>query len=200
MQIPSFSRAPTFSLITLLCCSVILLTAPSGSVFAQGESPVELRGVDAVKERTPVFETQGAGRASRPDEWARIVCEYDVDVEWLDAVTFQFYVAVRGESRDAPPITVFRGEVTYLNIAEENRLQADMFLHPDILARYGDIERVAVLARADGRVVGMAGKPEIRNRWWEQFSPTEGVLLSRDKTPFLYVDYDAFPMIQTGGR
>lgn len=189
--------------IALPVLALLAFSSTAGSALAQArpaESPVRLRSVDAQKVRTPVFEAKGPSRSVQPEEWLRVVCEYDNEEEWLDEITFQFYVAVRGKTRDVPPISLFRGEVTYINVAKENRLQADMFIHPDVLARYGDLERVAVLARADGRVVGMAGKPEITARWWEQFSPTEGVLMTRDRTPFLLIDYDLFPMIRGGGR
>lgn len=191
---------PTCTGFLLLALTLLL---PVVTVFGQprsAQNPVSLRSVDAEKVRTPVFEAKGPARSVQPEEWLRLVCEYDCEQDWLDEVTFQFYVAVRGKTRDVPPVSLFRGEVTYINVAKGRRLIADMFLHPDVLARFGELERVAVLMRADGRVVDMKGKPEITARWWEQFSPVEGVLMTRDRTPFLLIDYDAYPMIRAGGR
>jgi hypothetical protein len=168
--------------------------APAGP--AGGRNPVSLRKVDGKKETTPVYAVKGAGASGRSKEWFRVFAEYDTDAKWLDEVSFTFYVLVKGKTPDVPPFTLFKGETSYIHVPEGKKHEADMFLHPNVLARYGDIERVAVEVRIGGRVVGRDGKPTPTSAWWEQFAPNEGSLLNRGQTPFALVDYDNYEIIK----
>jgi hypothetical protein len=192
------SRAVVACYLTLACLLFIPFDA---LVFAQApvtRSPIAIRKVDGGKIATPIFAvkgpaTPGGGRAK---EWFQIYAEYDSDPDWIDELSFTFYVLVKGKTKDAPAFSLFKGETSYIHIASGKKHIADMFLHPNIIARFGDVERVAIEVRQGGRVLERGGKPALTEPWWERLAPVEGVLLNRNQTPFSLVNIDDFEIIK----
>jgi len=160
-------------------------------------SPISIRKIDGSKTPTPVFAVRGASAQSRSKDWFRIFVEYDSDPDWVDELNFTFYVLVKGKAKDAPPYTLFKSETSYIHIPAGKKHQADMFLHPNIVSRFGDVERVAVEVRQGGRVLDRSGKPTLTEAWWERLSPVENVLLDRGQTPFALVDIDDYEIIKS---
>lgn len=146
--------------------------------------------IDGGKAPTPIYAVKGAQSQARVKDWFRVYVEYDTETDWTDELNFTFYVVVKGKTKDAPAFTLFKGETSYIHIPKGRKHVADMYLHPNIVARFGDVERVAVEVRAAGRVLDRAGKPQLTSAWWEQLSPVDGVLLNRSQTPFAFVDID----------
>ncbi|HMP89926.1 MAG TPA: hypothetical protein PJ991_06980 [Kiritimatiellia bacterium] len=179
----------------------VLFLIPIQTTFSQapgaGRSPITVRKMDGSKASTPVFAVRGSSaQSSRTKDWFRIYVEYDSEPDWIDELNFTFYVLVRGKTRDAPPMTLFKGEVSYIHIASGRRHQADMFIHPNIINRFGDVERVAVEIRQGGRLLERSGKPTPTEAWWERLSPVDGVLLDRSQTPFALIDIDDYEIIK----
>jgi len=185
----------SMSAVSLLVAWVMM---PVDIVQAQPGSsePISIRKVDGGKESTPVFSVRGAQAASRSKDWFRVYVEYDTTPDWIDELNFTFYVLVRGKSKDAPPMTLFRGETSHIHIPAGRRHQADMFLHPNIISRFGDVAQVAVEVRMGGRVLARTGKPEPTEAWWERLTPVSGVLLDRGQTPFALVNIDDHEIIK----
>ena len=181
---------------------MLALVYPSVSLFAQApaapaaRAPIAVKKVDGGRAPTPEFSVKGSSNTGKAKEWFRIFAEYDSEPEWVDELSFTFYVLVKARTKDVPPFSVFKGEVSYLHIAKGRGHTADMFLHPNIIARYGDVERVAVEVRQGGMVLGRAGKPELTEAWWERLPPVDGVLLNRSQTPFALVNPDSFEIIK----
>ena len=192
------SRAVVVGFLTL--ASLFILPVAS-SVFAQApasRSPISVRKVDGGKVATPVYAVKGANADSgRSKEWFQVYVEYDSDPEWVDELNFTFYVLVKGKTKDAPPFTLFKGETSYIHIMAGKRHLADMYLHPNIISRYGEVERVAVEVRQGGRILDRVGKPALTSPWWEQFAPVEGGLLNRGQTPFAFVNSDEYEIIKS---
>ncbi len=183
----------------LIALALGFLSVPD--VMAQRASPLEVRKLDGDKIQTPEYSVRGPNTQSRNKDWFRVYAEYDTEPEWLDEATFTFYVVLKSSGNsDAPPYTLLKGEVTYVNIEEGRRHEADMFIHPSTLARYGDVERVAVLVNVGGRVVAMESKPSSKARWWEQLSPQTTLMLNRLQTPFAMLNFDNFEMIKPATR
>lgn len=171
------------------------------SVFAQApvaRSPVAIRKVDGGKIASPVYAVKGNQPSSgKAKEWFQIYAEYDTELEWVDELNFTFYVLVKGKVKGAPAQTLFKGETTYVHIPAGKKHIADMYIHPNIVARYGDVERVAVEVRQGGRVLERGGKPPPSEPWWERLAPVEGVLLNRNETPFSLVNSDDYEIIKS---
>jgi len=172
-------------------------TAQAPAAAPGSRSPIAVRKVDGGKAATPVFSVKGPGTAtSRSKDWFQVYAEYDTEVEWVDELSFTFYVLVKGRTKDVPPFSLFKGEVSYIHIPQGRKHMADMFLHPNIIARFGDVDRVAVEVRQGGRVLERGGKPALTEAWWERLSPIEGVLLNRGQTPFALVNIDDYEIIK----
>ncbi len=189
------SKAACLSIATILAVSFI----PVDVVVAQpaARSPITIRKVEGTREATPVFAVgRGSTSSRRGKEWFRVFVEYDTEQEWIDELNFTFYVLVRGRAQGADPVTLFKGETSYLHIPAGRRHQADMFIHPNIIARYGDVSQVAVEVRQSGRVIARSGKPEPTEAWWERLAPRDGALLNRGQTPFALIDIDDYEIIK----
>jgi len=177
------------SFLALLC----LFIFPETSAFAQNsQSPITIRNIDGQDEETPVYEVKrnSTQSSNRADDWYRVYVEYDSNPDWIDEITFTFYVRVKGKSRYAPPVSLFKGQTTYIHIPKGKNRMADMFIHPTILERFGQVEAIAVEVRVGGRVLARDGKPRPKNAWWEQLSPTANVLKNRAQTPFALLSLD----------
>ena len=184
-------------LATLFILSINLANAQPPPPPSTSKGPISVRKLDGLKIVSPIYAVKGMqGNIGRPKEWFQISVEYDTAPEWLDQLDFTFFVLVKGKTKDAPPYSLFKAETSYINIPQGNKHIADMFIHPNIIDRYGDVERVAVEIRQGGRILERIGKPALTEAWWERLSPIEGVLLNRGQTPFSNVNVDDYEMIK----
>ena len=192
-----------FSILAVLL-SFAWLSTDASAQAAASQNPVVIKSIEAGKTRTPEYQAKGVGPRKRPRQWFKIEVTYDTDAQWLDEVTFTYYVVVKAKE----PIpgrnslfTLFKGEVSYINI-EKGRHSADIYLHPSTIARFGEVERVATVVSQGGRMVTMAGEPALSSganaRWWEQLPPQDGYLLNRTQTPFAMINFDDYEAIKPG--
>jgi hypothetical protein len=169
-------------------------------VLAQQEAArsLSIKDISGGKMMTPEYQIKRSQvMSARTREWFQIVTTYDTDPDWLDDVQFVYYVLVKSKSPadKGPPLSVFKGEVSYINV-QKGRHKSDMFLHPSTLARYGDVQAIAVLVNVQGRLVAMEGKPPTTERWWEKLAPQEGYLLNRLQTPFAMLYFDDYEAVK----
>lgn len=178
----------------LVAGSAVAQMASAAAAPGGGPDILTIRKMAPVTEKTPVFKTavQGQGMA-RQTAWWRVVVEYDTQPDWIDELEFTYYAYMRDQSNKGAE-TMFRGTVTYVNVAKGRHL-SDMFLHPSTLARLGRVEQVAVVVKAKGAVVATESTAKTPN-WWDRFSPVDGVLLNRAQTPFAFLDYDQYEAIK----
>ena len=168
----------------------------------QGKKIVRIRRIKLNKLQTPQYKVTNIGQMSSiRRDWAQIDVEYETAPAWIDEMTCTFYVLMKARQAEKgqQPYRLLRGEVTYVNIAK-GKHKADMYLHPSTLARYGAIERVAVLMRAEGRLVAMDSQPSSNQRWWEQLTPLDGYVLNHMESPFAMLNFDDYEAIKTGGQ
>lgn len=177
----------------------------SFSTFAQAPAaaaprvPVVIRNVESQAVATPVYEVKGPAQQPVRGKWLHVYAEYDTEAEWVDELTFTFYVGFKGKTKEAPPASVFKGEVTQVHIAAGKRHVVDMYVHPRLIQRYGEPGPVAIEVKAkDGRVLGTAGKPEPTQPWWNnpQYTMVTDGLLNRSQTPFALVDIESQEIIK----
>lgn len=172
---------------------------------------INLRGVESEKVGSPDYTVSVRGLRSPPGtsgrvEWLRVYAEYDTAPNWIDEITFTFYVVLRGNADDLPEgadqSNLFSGSVTYIHVPKARRMVADLFLDPNTLARYGEPTHSAVVVTINGQPAAGQANPQIapntprQNFWWEQRTPNAVPLLSRKETPFIMVDHDRLPTIQ----
>lgn len=168
---------------------------------AAPQTPLAIRKITGGKVETPEYQLKKSQFAARTRQWFQVIVDYDTAPEWMDEATFTYYVLVRSKKAEPGknPLTLFKGEVTYINI-ERGRHKSDIYLHPSTVARFGDVERVAVVVNVGGRLVAMDGQPTgtAQQRWWEQLSPMDGYLLNRMQTPFAMINFDDFEAVKPG--
>jgi hypothetical protein len=180
--------------------------APGGTAGAAQASVVRIRDLTGVGPRALVRTAEYSTSVSRGRTAARLWAEtsvtYDTDPEWLDELTFQYYVLVYDKAKDEH--SLFKGVVTYVDVARGKGHVSPMYLRPSTLARYGEVVGVAVEILHQGSVVateanGRQGKGQpLPPEWWKVYQGTvrEGVLLDRSRTPFALVNVDDFETIK----
>lgn len=184
---------------SLTILSAILTAIPATETFAQQQAApartVQIRKIEQKKALTPEYQLLKGQFMGQTREWFAVQTQYRTAPEWLDDLTFTYYIVVRAKS-GPQKFTLFKGDVTYVNIQKGDH-KSDMYLHPSTLARYGDVERVAVVISAQGRVVAMESLPASTTRWWEQLTPVDGYVLNRTQTPFAMINFDDYEAVKT---
>jgi len=164
--------------------------------------PVKIRGIKGGKASTPEYQLLKGQTMARTRDWFQILTQYETDPEWIDELTFTYYVLTRSKQGPQRGPVLFRGEATYVTI-QKGKHMSDMYLHPSTLARYGDVEAMAVLITYKGQLVAIESQPPSQQRWWEQLAPVDGFILNRMETPFAMIDFDTYEAIKprgAGGR
>jgi hypothetical protein len=182
--------------------SVVLALLPSASAVAQ-QAPaarevtaksINIRKIEQAKVPTPEYQLLKGQFMGQVRNWYAVNIVYRTDPDWIDELTFTYYLMARSKEA-GKKYTMFRGEVTYINI-QKGEHKSDIYLHPSTLARYGEIEGIAVIVNAQGRMVAMESLPKSAQRWWEQFPPVDGYLLNRMQTPFAMINFDDYEAIK----
>ena len=143
---------------------------------------------------TPEYKLLTGQIMSQKRNWFQVVAEYETAPEWMDDLTFTYYIVCESKTGGAK-FTLFRGEVTYVNV-QKGKHKSDMYLHPSTLERYGAVQRVGVVISTQGRVLAMESLPAGSPRWWEKLTPLDGFVLNRMQTPFAMIYFDDFEAIK----
>lgn len=183
----------------ILCMAGLTLDVPAQQPEAR---PISIRGIKGGKASTPQYSLLKGQAVARTRDWFQILTQYDTAPEWIEELTFTYYVLARDKQSAQRAQVLFRGEVTYVTI-QKGRHMSDMYLHPSTIARYGDVEAMAVLITFKGQMVAMESQPASQQRWWEAMAPVDGFILNRMETPFAMIDFDVYEAIKprwVGGR
>lgn len=194
-------RSALASFLAFAATSPLAAVAQPAAAPAGGPVPLIIRKISPGRVETPEYQIKKSQFAARTRQWFQLIVDYDTAPEWIDEAVFTYYVAVKARKPEPGknPITVFKGEVSYINI-ERGKHKSDIYLHPSTVARFGDVERIAVEVRVGGAVVAREGMPagSANTRWWESFSPLEGYLLNRMQTPFAMLNFDDYEAVKPG--
>ncbi len=193
-----------------LLATIAIWTFASPSQAQQNDDLVliiqDLEGIgrrDRVE--TPRYRTQLPELRATANEWCVITTTYDTAPEWIDELTFQYFALLMREARGEPTqYTLFRGSVTYMEIARDRNKQSTVFLRPNTLRRYGDVIGVAVEVSHDGNVVATESREtrgsaaDGQEEWWRNpnLTPRDGYILNRSETPFAFVNFDRYETIR----
>lgn len=168
---------------------------PGGAAPLAGgaaSAKVRLRGQPkAVAEKTPIFKTATSQQTSSNENWWHALVEFETAEDWTDELEFTWYAYVENPKEGNQ---MFRCVATYVNVPK-GKHNADAFLNPITLKRFGRPKYTAVVIKINGAVVDSSSDANTPN-WWNNFSPVDGVLLNRALTPFSVLDYDLYPCIK----
>jgi hypothetical protein len=128
------------------------------------------------------------------DKWLRIETEFDSTPEWADDVQVKYYVLL-GSGKDT---RMFTGDVTYVNVEKGIRHVSAMFVHPNTVQRYGNgnMQAVAVQIFHKGQMIDQDSAPASHERWWENYTPVSGYLLTPQQTPWSIISYDRYEALK----
>jgi hypothetical protein len=186
-----------FGMVVFAAALALAVPAFAQRADAGASDILRFRGrLTVTPEKTPIYQarTTRPQTSAAPADWARISISYETSPEWIDELEFIYYVYVKDQSNRGAEV-MFRGAVTYINVARGRNHQSDIFIHPSTIARMGKPEYVAVVVKHRGAVVATESTAQTPN-WWERLSPVDGVLLNRAQTPFALIDYDMFNAIK----
>ncbi|MGI6087619.1 MAG: Amuc_1102 family pilus-like protein [Kiritimatiellia bacterium] len=149
------------------------------------------------KAKTPDYSVSPSEN-SRAKDWAKVTVFYDTETEWIDELEFRYTVVVKHPKTGA--FTLFPCTVAYIDIAKGRNHMSTVFLRPNTVERYGELERIAVEIYSKGELLTAAGLPDTPPQWWRlpmtNVRTMPGVLLNRSQTPFAFVGWDNYETIK----
>ena len=182
---------------SVICCSTAWVVVQAGPVQAVEASKVlRIRSVEARRLSSPKLRTSNPGAGSSED-WRRLTTEYQTAPEWMDDLAITYFVLLRPDPKKSgirdgrSGFLLLRGQSRYVNL-KKGRHISEMYIHPSTIERFGGIERIGVVFKTKGRLLSTESEPESQAGWWEKLSPIDGLILSRDATPFGAVSPDHY--------
>ncbi|MBN1675989.1 MAG: hypothetical protein JXR37_33405 [Kiritimatiellae bacterium] len=191
-----------FKVICVLIASMLAAALTADELLAQSRSEnLRIRRIQQELVKAPVYSSNYTGGSSSP-KWFQVTVEYETAPEWIDQLEFRYWVLVRGAAANNP-FTMFTADVTYLDIARGKHVST-MFMKPNTLARYGEVEGVAVEISYQGNLVAQEAEPKPKRgaRWWREspVAPKTSYLLNRGETPFAFIDVNSYETIAPKAR
>lgn len=183
--------------LSLILAAAFLFQVPCVSAQEGPGRIVQIRKIEPSKVKTPEYQLLKGQFMATTRDWFQVAVSYETAPDWIDDLTFTYYVLMKPKTGPTKYM-LFKGDVTYVNI-QKGKHKSDMYLHPSTLARYGDVQQVAVVLTTQGRVVAMESLPASQQRWWEQLTPMDGYVLNRMQTPFAMINFDDYEAIKPSG-
>jgi hypothetical protein len=125
--------------------------------------------------------------------------------EFLDELTFNYYILLNNKSREYPQGTLLTGTVTHVAIPQAKGLNSVMYVSPRTLERFfeGKIPTTASAAVTDvgvtitkqGQLVAEASWKG-RGQWWSALQQVNGYVLNKNETPFAPLAWDYYEAIK----
>jgi hypothetical protein len=159
---------------------------------------------------TPVYQSNAfRGRSKGNKDWVGIVTEYSTDNEWIDELTFSYYVLTQKKEKSGNSYSLYRANVTYVNIAKDREHFSTMFIHPNAVERYGEPVAIAVIISFQGKQLDVRSEKSIASlpeEWWDSPAVLEnpkakvtirdGYLLNRSQSPWAMINIDDYEAIK----
>ncbi len=134
-------------------------------------------------------------------KWAMLEVKYETAPEWIDEITFTFYVLC--QDTKTKEFHFFQTAVSYLDIEKGDHVAAAM-LPPNAVKRYGEPISFGVDITIDGenvasKAVGLGG-----DAWWsasldklgDRVKRHSGYLKDRSQTPFGVTHIDEYEAVR----
>ncbi len=158
--------------------------------------------------RVPEYKTDQYRSNKKPGEWLEITTEYDTGDEWIDELTFSYYVLCRAREGRGIDYSLYKASVRYIDIAQDKQHYSTVFVRPNAVLRYGTPVAIAVVITVNGEVVDAKNESRVKlpEEWWSspqvlenpnvKVTLREGYLLSRDQTPWALINTDDYETIK----
>ena len=136
-------------------------------------------------------------------KWAMLEVKYETSPDWIDEVTFTFYVLCQDSK--TKEYHFFQSAVSYLDIEKGDHIAAAM-LPPNAVKRYGEPAFYGVEITIDGEKVAMQSSVPGQQveGWWgasldklgDRVKRHSGYLKDRSQTPFGLTHVDEYEAVR----
>ncbi len=125
--------------------------------------------------------------------------------EFLDDLTFNYYILLNNKDRENPQGTLLVGSVTHVAIPQEKSMNSVMYVSPRTLERFfggkipasvsGAVVDVGVTISKQGQLVAEASW-QGKGQWWSSYQQVTGYVLNKNETPFAPLVWDYYEAIK----
>ncbi len=134
-------------------------------------------------------------------KWAMLEVKYETSPEWIDEITFTFYVLC--QDTKTKEFHFFQTAVSYLDIEKGDHVAAAM-LAPSAVKRYGEPISFGVDITIDGESVASKSLGLGGDEWWsasldklgDRVKRHSGYLKDRSQTPFGVTHIDEYEAVR----
>ena len=153
-------------------------------------------------------------RGSKAKEWLEVEVTFDwkpraKDPSYTDELTFNYYILLKNESKEAPKGTLLIGSVTHTSIPQDKNMHSVVYVSPRSLERFFEgrvpatagaaVAAVAVTISKQGQIVAEHVGGSFKSQWWTSpsFQQTSGYVLNKSQTPFAPLEWDYYEAIKS---
>ena len=182
-----------------------------GPVSADAQVQVQIKSIkvdkpDLTMLKTPDFNanTGKIKETPRRREWLELEVKFEVEGksanDYVDNLLFKYYIVLDDDKK-----TMVTADVTHVNIPIGEEMYSSVYLSPSSLDKLvgkkkgseRSVEGYAVEILHLGQSYGGTAKPSSPTRWWQARPATQGLLLSKDKTPYAPLRWDRFAEVKS---
>ena len=216
------SRISSFaSVLALAAGAALFLSAETASAQVVRPAPGAARPAGAARAALRIKDMSKPGKqslVSSPDvdgkvkspghinrgqnwKWAMLEVKYETTPEWIDEITFTFYVLC--QDTKTKEFHFFQTAVSYLDIEKGDHVAAAM-LPPNAVKRYGEPISFGVDITIDGESVASKALGLGGDAWWsasldklgDRVKRHSGYLKDRSQTPFGVTHIDEYEAVR----
>jgi hypothetical protein len=149
-------------------------------------------------------------KVSKNKDWLEVEVSFDwlpreKKPEFLDELTFNYYILLNNKSRENPQGTLLTGSVTHVAIPQAKAMNSVMYVSPRTLERFFEgkmpnsassaIVDVGVTITKQGQLVAESSWKG-KGQWWSTLQQVTGYVLNKNETPFAPLAWDYYEAIK----
>jgi hypothetical protein len=149
-------------------------------------------------------------KVGKNKEWLEVEVSFDWQPrekkpEFLDELTFNYYILLNDKSRENPQGTLLTGSVTHVAIPQAKSMNSVMYVSPRTLERFFEgktpstassaVVDVGVTITKQGQLVAESSWKG-RGQWWTTLQQVTGYVLNKNETPFAPLAWDYYEAIK----
>lgn len=198
---------------TTLLCSLLAAVALSTAVGQQMSKDFAITKITPDMATTPEYNfSYGPKNKKVPKnkDWLEVEVSFDWQPrekkpEFLDELTFNYYILLNNKSRENPQGTLLTGSVTHAAIPQAKAMNSVMYISPRTLERFFEgklpssasaaVVDVGVTITKQGQLVAESSWKG-RGQWWSTLQQVNGYVLNKNETPFAPLAWDYYEAIK----
>lgn len=203
----------------LLPALAILALAGAAQAQPVANSPLKITAITPSMEKSPEYNIGiGPQRKANSADWLWVEVSFTYNppnrnAQPIDDVAFGYYILLNNPSREAPAGTLLTGTVTHTGVTPGSDVKHSLALvSPQTLRRFFGgkspsslaqaVQAIGVTASVQGQLVDELSilKGKGAKQWWQKLPQgPQGLVLSKDQSPFAPLFFDYFEAIKSKG-